>query len=219
MIVESDSFAGLSEAYRLLAVCFCQPDLAALHEERVHERLAAALEARAPGVARSARELREAASSASQDELLAEYAKLFVGPHALVAPPYGSVYLDAGGTVMGPSTVQVAQTYRMAGVTPDPEAGEPPDHISTELEFLHYLVTLESQPCAGDNRDEVERIRTLRTRFLRESLAPWVGEFARRVREGTREAYYRHLAECLEAFVAACEERLPSSPTVPEATA
>ncbi len=210
MNVDSDSLAAWSEASRLLAACFCQPDLAVLHEERVHQRLASALEARAPDAARSARELREAASSVSQVDLLAEYARLFVGPHALVAPPYGSVYLDAGGTVMGPSTVRVAQTYRMAGVTPDPEAGEPPDHISTELEFLHYLATLESQACAGDHRNDVERIRTLRTEFLRESLTPWVGEFARRVREGTHEAYYRNLAECLDAFVADCEEGLPS---------
>lgn len=209
----------LSEAYRLLAACFCQPDLAALHEERVHERLASALEAHAPGAARSARQLLEAASSVSQDALLAEYARLFVGPHALVASPYGSVYLDAGGTVMGPSTVRVARTYRMAGVTPDPESGEPPDHISTELEFLYYLATLESRARAGDERDELQRIRTLRTRFLCESLTPWVGEFARRVREGTCEPYYRYLAECLDAFVGRSEEGKPSSLAANQVTA
>ena len=208
---DGDTPAGLSEGCRLVAACFCQPDLAVFHEERVYERLEAALEARAPRAASSARGLREAASSVSQADLLVEYARLFVGPHALVASPYGSVYLDEGGTVMGPSTMQVARTYRMAGVTPDPESGEPPDHISTELEFLHYMASLESQADALGDRDEFERLRMLRTKFLHESLNPWVGEFTRRIREGTCEAYYQHLAACLDALVACCNEGLHSA--------
>ena len=30
----------------------------------------------------------------SEEDLLVAYAKLFVGPNELLAPPYGSVYLD-----------------------------------------------------------------------------------------------------------------------------
>jgi len=38
--------------------------------------------------------------------LMVDYSKLFVGPYQLLAPPYGSVYLE-DGKLMGESTMDV----------------------------------------------------------------------------------------------------------------
>ena len=92
------------------------------------------------------------------------------------------------------------------------------------FESIKEVLARANPPKSGDDlagvgaRDEVERIRTLRTKFLRESLTPWVGEFARRIRQGTREDYFLHLAECLDALVAGCEEAVSSSLPETEAT-
>src|SRR5210317_1207960 len=42
--------------------------------------------------------------------------RLFVGPAALEAPPFSSVYLDARGLVMGQTTMDVRQMYAALGL-------------------------------------------------------------------------------------------------------
>lgn len=74
----------------------------------------------------------------SEQDLMIEYARLFVGPYSLIAPPYGSYYLD-GGIVMGETTVAVKQIYELAGVMLNENFKDLPDHIITELEFLYII--------------------------------------------------------------------------------
>jgi TorA maturation chaperone TorD len=203
-VIEPLSLNGLerlSEAYRLLSACFCRPELDAFLKEEVYGRLLGALEDSCPAAVPSARALRDAASSANPDELLAEYARLFVGPHALVAPPYGSVYMEPGGRVMGPSSLRVAEAYRRDGLSVDAGSNEPPDHIALELEFLSYLTTLESQAGTAGEGSETERLQQRRDDFLHSFVAPWVPEFTERILAGTEDAYFVNLARCLETLV------------------
>lgn len=172
---------SVADAYRLLAGCLCEPEREVLREEGVTEQLGRALEDACPAAAPAAAAMTEAIEKESDLDLRVEYARLFVGPHELLAPPYESVYTD-GGTVMGESTVAVEDAYHAEGLAM--KADELPDHMAIELEFCSYL--------AAHN---VERT------FLKEHPARWVSPFCSRMREHTNSGYYRALADCLEQFV------------------
>ena len=68
-----------------------------------------------------------------------DFSSLFVGPFKLLAPPYGSVYLEGKREVMGQSTIDARNRYREAGLELSDEIKEAPDHIAFELEFIYYV--------------------------------------------------------------------------------
>lgn len=115
---------------------------------------------------------------------LFEYNRLFVGPGALVAPPYESVYLSAEKALMQAETLAVRQFYQSYGKELDPNRHEPEDHLAFELEFYAYLHTIEP-PARGVAAME---------RFWEEHLRRWVPALCKRVIEGTRSPFYRSLA-------------------------
>ncbi|MBW1770891.1 MAG: molecular chaperone TorD family protein [Deltaproteobacteria bacterium] len=93
------------------------------------------------------------------DDLCVDFARLFVGPYALLAPPYGSVYLDGERKVMGDSTMDVCMRYAEVGLQLADHFKEVPDHIAAELEFIYFLILKEaeaiSRPRGAKCRDAV----------------------------------------------------------------
>ncbi len=86
------------------------------------------------GLAVESRLLIEEMRSLDQTVLENEYVRLFVNSMPEVpCAPYGSVYLE--GTVMGETTLKVAEIYRQYGMEPEELA----DHIAVESEFLAWL--------------------------------------------------------------------------------
>ncbi|MEA2114973.1 MAG: molecular chaperone TorD family protein, partial [Thermodesulfobacteriota bacterium] len=69
------------------------------------------------------------------DTLQIEYTRLFINgiPH-IIAPPYGSFYLDGDHTLQGKSTKRARDFYRQYGYD-IADTSEPADHIRLELEF------------------------------------------------------------------------------------
>ncbi|WP_461394972.1 TorD/DmsD family molecular chaperone [Deferrisoma sp.] len=199
--------APRAESYRLLSALFCLPDLALFTEERVAARLAEALGPVAPGAAAKARRLGEVLEGAEETALRVDYARLFVGPGELLAPPYGSVYLEEGRVVMGPSTQDVIRRYEDEGIAVDPEFQELPDHISAELEFLYVLAFRCRDAAARADEAAVRAYRRKQGEFLRDHLLRWGPEFAGRVEERAGQGFYRELARCLRAFLAESEAR------------
>jgi TorA maturation chaperone TorD len=96
------------------------------------------------------------------------------------APPYGSVYLEQDGILMGQSSLRALEAYRAEDLSLE-GGGEPPDYLATELEFLFYLVSQEEE--ALSRRDvEGARDKTVNQRaFVSELLHPWVSVFCSRV--------------------------------------
>jgi TorA maturation chaperone TorD len=67
---------------------------------------------------------------------------LFVGPRALLAPPYASIYLDSDNTrIMGESTLKVRYLYEMLGLVSPWLNKIPDDHIALELDALWKSTT------------------------------------------------------------------------------
>jgi len=137
------------------------------------------------------------------------YTSLFINRLGGVpAPPYGSVYLDDDGQVMGPSTLRVAQCYQQAGLVID--SPEPPDFLATELEFLFYLVDLEG---AG-KKEESACVQRL---FFHELFLPWITPFCQRLTASDPHLLYSWAATLLQAFCYQEAEHLRTLPFYPAA--
>lgn len=180
-------------AYKFLAECYHLPDdelLALL--EKPPENIDLPTDALTGDVSNDLAKLR------------VEYARLFVGPFEVLAPPYGSVYLEDEDRVMTQSTLDVLNEYRQEGLEVDEK--EPPDHVAMELEFLYVLVVRELE--AIGERDIERAAASLRKqdRFLEYHLGAWVEEFTDAVEANAETEFYRELARTTRQFVTADAE-------------
>lgn len=107
-----------------------------------------------------------------------EYAfnRLFVGPGALVAPPYSSVYLDPEPRLLGRATDMVRAVHEALGLKTGGRGGAvPDDHLAVELDTA--LALRRGERSAPDN----ENLRALRRYFVAEHMGAWIPVFADRV--------------------------------------
>ena len=187
--------------FKLLAACFYEPDKELFLQEGLCENLAALLAACAcEEAARAAGLMREALAEQDDEALKVEYARLFVGPFELIAPPYGSVYLEKGRRLMGDSTLAVQKMYEEFDLSL--AVKEVPDHIALELEFMHYLYMCEADAAARAQSGEVARFAAARAGFMDRFLGPWVPNFCKDIKKGTDNRFYSLLADSLAGFVA-----------------
>ena len=144
-------------------------------------------------------------------ELAVEHARLFVGPFELKAPPYGSVYLEAGRRVMGESTMEVIGLYREMGLSISESFRDLPDHVAVELEFMYYLVIQQLEAAQAGDVKRTRRYVEAQALFLDGHLRRWVPRFRAAILAATGSPFYRSLARCLEVFTEADARLLRSA--------
>jgi len=200
---DDDQMQGAARAdlCRFLAACYYQPG-PEFAEEKVFDSMAAAAALINPELAAGARRLGEAFAAENPDDLLVDYARLFLGPVDTRAKPYGSVWLGGDTTLMQDSTMAVLAMYAEGGFDLAEDFRELPDHIAAELEFLYLLIWRETAARRSGDADALAAATALRRRFLTEHLGAWVGPFAAAVTEGAQTAHYRELAALTDRFVA-----------------
>jgi TorA maturation chaperone TorD len=113
------------------------------------------------------------------------YVRLFVNAMGgIAAPLYASCYEDeADPHLMGDAAVRMRKTLLDLGISISDDVGEPPDHLSIELEVLYYLLTQDSGP---DHRVSITRAAD----FAARSLLPWVNAFYLRLADEVHCRFY-----------------------------
>jgi len=192
-----------SNCFKLLAACFYEPDKKLFLEEKVTENLGELLGILEPVMAESAAQLPGTFQSSSEEQLRVDHAALFVGPFTLLAPPYGSVYLETGGRVQGKSTLGAEGCYDEAGLSLDMQ--EPADHIAIELEFMSYLSWQQAEAVVADRKVDSRKSLELQTRFFNQFML-WIPAFCERIEEGAMTDYYKKVAQCLAQFFHHCKK-------------
>lgn len=190
------------DCYRLFSVCFYQPQKEPFIQAELFKNLGGLLMQVSPDAAAQAAVMGETFLQYSEEDLLVAYAKLFVGPNELLAPPYGSVYLDGDKTVMGDSTLEVIKMYEEQGLSPDDEFSNLPDHIAVELEFMYYLIFKETAALDKSDWDMALDFIKTQDRFLDKFLGRCVKPFCDKMKQGTDNEFYSCLADCLSLFIA-----------------
>ncbi|MBU9847127.1 Tat proofreading chaperone DmsD [Rahnella ecdela] len=112
------------------------------------------------------------------------FQRLFVGPYALPAPPWGSVYLDKESVVFGDSTLVLRQWMRENGIEPHLTQAEPEDHIGLLLMMAAWLA--ENSPA-------------LLNEFLTMHLLPWAGRYLELLRQKAEHPFYVGVAVLAES--------------------
>ena len=116
----------------------------------------------------------EAEESAGQ-----AYQRLFIGPYALPAPPWGSVYLDKESVVFGDSTLALRQWMRENHIEPLLTQAEPEDHIGLLLMMCAWLA--ENSP-------------SLLNEFMAQHLLPWSGRYLELLQQKSEHPLYQGVA-------------------------
>lgn len=130
----------------------------------------------------------------ASEELVWEYRRLFIGPAAKPAPPWGSVYTDKDRVVFGASTMELRDWMRAQGVgIVKGESDEPEDHIGTMLILLAWL--------AQERPELVEE-------FLGDHLLTWSSHFLEQLEEAAEQPFYEGLARLTRASLEGLQEEL-----------
>lgn len=126
------------------------------------------------------------------DGLVWEYRRLFVGPQAKAAPPWGSVYTDRECVVFGEATLELRQWMRESGIRNLGQEKEPEDHIGLLLMLMAWI---------SENKPE------LLDDFLGNHVLTWSTHFLDLVESQTEHSFFTGLAqitrESLEGIQAA----------------
>lgn len=131
-----------------------------------------------------------------------EYAfnRLFVGPEALPAPPYASIYLDADPLHMGPSTLDMRALLHSLGLAA-PHGGQPDDFLPYELEAWHALTLLLDDDAARPAaRDALQWL-------CEEHLGRWLPVFLQRARQADPPPPLSAVLDALDVWCAASQQR------------
>lgn len=131
-------------------------------------------------VAEAALQVQQGLQPQQKTALLEEYQRLFIGPHALPAPPWGSVYLDRESVLFGDSTLALRQWMRTQGIQPLQQQREPEDQLGMMLMLAAWVA--ENQPQQLDE-------------LLTDHLLPWVPRCLELLAADTRHPFYQGLVQ------------------------
>lgn len=114
---------------------------------------------------------------------------LFVGPKAVSAPPYASVYLDPEPQMMGRTTLDVRGLYRELSLVA-PSLGQggllPDDHVSLELDALLALLSVQIWACSPEGPSDLECECRQHLSWLLGHMATWIPVFVGRAKNDER---------------------------------
>jgi TorA maturation chaperone TorD len=186
-------------AFRILSDCFLLPDPGLSEKlEDLEFNMTNVCETTVPLIQNMRKEIKD---SADLEPLKVDFAKLFVGPYELSAAPYGSVYLEGERKMMGNSTLDVRERYRDASLKTAKTFKDAPDHISAELEFMHYLIYKEIEAIANSDIEMAIVFIQKQTSLLEDHLMAWVPQFAACIIEDAETPFYQNLARATEMFL------------------
>ena len=189
--------AQRSRLYQLLAAAFAFPDEAFFTAvmDGTFATALAHLCAALPYELSSAASLGLGAGGESYAEFEAEYIRLFdVGAAGPPCPLYGGVYIGDRMKVMEDAT----RFYNFFSLRVSPQLRELPDHITTELEFLHYLTFREAE-ARQRGLDPSPLLRAQRD-FLARHLCKWVPRLYARLVKQTTLPFFPALVRVAAAF-------------------
>jgi putative dimethyl sulfoxide reductase chaperone len=189
--------AQRSRLYQLLAAAFAFPDedfFGALRDGTFATALAHLCETLPYDLTRMAT-LGLGAVGESYAEFEAEYIRLFdVGAAGPPCPLYGGVYIGDRMKVMEDAT----RFYNFFSLRVSPQLRELPDHITTQLEFLHYLTFREAE-ARQHGLDPAPLLRAQRD-FLSRHLCKWVPRLQAKLTKQTTLSFFPALVRFAAAF-------------------
>ena len=185
-----------SRLYRLLADGFLYPDqafFAALQAGRYRDEVIVASEPLGYGLELAFDGL---VASGSYIDFQAAYLRLFeVGLGVPPCPLYSGLYRGGRKAVME----ELVRFYNYFGLSTQHGGGELPDHVATELEFMHFLAFKEL--AALHRAEDPSSYRHAQYDFLERQLISWLPALETRLGGLEPPPFYTALTMLTNAFI------------------
>ncbi|MBI5602900.1 MAG: molecular chaperone TorD family protein [Deltaproteobacteria bacterium] len=134
------------------------------------------------------------------DGLEEEYVRLFISDRRGIRAPlyascYGAINSAERAPLMGEPALAMQERFRSKGLSLADDIGEPPDHLSIELEYLYFLLE------RGWAEDDDLLLKEA-GQFASEIMLPWVGQLRQRLEAiETENPFYPLITTLLSAFL------------------
>jgi putative dimethyl sulfoxide reductase chaperone len=199
--VETAAPLARSHLYRLLSDCFLFPEREFFEDVRsgdLEAELTEALDGLPYSIEPSGAFQGFAIDAeTSYEEFQSGFIQHFeVGTAGPPCPLYGGIYQGGRNQVWE----ELIRFYNHFGLRLAPENRDLPDHVSTELEFMHYLCFREAVANDGAERGQ---LLTAQRDFLERHLARWLPLLDQRARKRGVAPTYLAVVTLTAAFVAA----------------
>lgn len=193
-----------SVCHETIAKLFCMPQSGIHDNRKLYENLVKASGLLKPKVLELAKRLRKTAQSISIEELQTEYKRLFEGEKIALAYPC-SVWYKKESISNNEMIGWVTGFYKAAGYQ-NKGLNLPPDHISSELNFICYLLTEVCGEFRNDNIKLMNQYSELRCQFIHEHMIHWVPEFTRNILCNSKSPYFLQLAILVRTILVNCND-------------
>ena len=198
-------------SFNLFSSLMIEPDDELLREGAVFRNLESFLAQLLPEKENKLGDLHSQIEKNAFQELQVEYARLFIGPFKVPAPPYSSLHLGEE-MVMGNATVWVNNFYQELGLEFDSELRDLPDHAAVETEFLYYLIYNEIKTLDQGFIDDAKAFWQRQKIFTEKHYNVWIPKLCDKVIENTELEYFKIIFQSLKDLV--IEVEVPDFPVI-----
>lgn len=135
-------------------------------------------------------------------DLRDDHRRVFSNVIALDCPPYETLF--GNDHVFGQSYTMgdIAGFYNAFGLQLAQDIHERLDHLSVELEFLHFLAYKESYARCHDGPEKLQTVVDAEKKFVKEHIGRWVPLFAGMLKKKADYGFYKIMAELTYDWVA-----------------
>lgn len=185
--------------YGAIAECFVYPDaelLELIRSGTLSDRLRELLEEVAPSMVDAIDWEGLKNAGANDDELKVEYTRLFdTGTAGPVCPLIGGHYIGSRMHTME----ETVRFYNHFGLSMAEQPNELPDHLATQLEFMHFM-TFQESGILKEGADPSALLRAQRD-FLARHPGRWVPMMLDKLESARPKPYFRALVRLLDQFM------------------
>ncbi|MBM4120443.1 MAG: molecular chaperone TorD family protein [Nitrospira sp.] len=134
-------------------------------------------------------------------DLQAEHRRVFSNVITLDCPPYETLFGNDHVFGQAHTMGDIAGFYKAFGLELSRDIHERLDHLSVELEFMHFLAYKESYARCHDGAEKTQIVVDAQKKFVKDHIGRWVPLFARMLVKKADGGFFRHLAEFIADYI------------------
>jgi TorA maturation chaperone TorD len=200
--------AGRAAMYRVLQNLFGNEPSDAMLEQLTSSDTKVVFELFAPeadGFEVALTKLSAAALSAPDAEVIEhlrdDFMHLFVGPGAMEAAPWESLYSGREQALFQPSTLEVRKAFVAQGFIPQSYPAVADDHLALELDFMARLAERAETEFERGGGERTNELLAASEEFLQQHLLVWVPRFVEALHCAPHGSFYKEVGTALEMFL------------------
>ena len=134
-------------------------------------------------------------------DLQDEHRRVFSNVISLDAPPYETLFGNEHVFQQSHTMGDIAGYYKAFGLELAEVVHERLDHISVELEFLHFLAYKESYALCHDGEEKLQIVVDAEKKFVRDHIGRWAPLFADMASKKAQRGFFHLLCELGKAYL------------------